>query len=71
MRCEPEGTDYPVIRDDGRLNNHCEVLQGGAKKPGAPIFTPVVANEIDLLWRDDDLTLVQEETGEVILVDNA
>ena len=64
------GADHPIIRDDGTLRHDCDVLQGGVKKPDAPVFTPVVANEGDLLWRDEDLVLVQENNGEVILVDN-
>lgn len=70
MFVSDKGAEYPILRDDGVLRNDCPVLQGGVKKPGSPIFTPVVANEGDLLWRDDDLVLVQENTGEVILVDD-
>ena len=65
-----EGSDYPIIRDDGTLRNGCDVLTGGAKKPDAPIFTPVVVNEPDQIWRDEDLTLVTEGNDELILLDN-
>lgn len=64
------GSDHPIIRDDGTLQHDCDVLQGGVKLPGAPVFTPVVVNESDLIWRDDDLTPVQEDDGQVILVDD-
>lgn len=63
---------FPKTRDpDGVIAGCCEVLEGGSKKPGAPAFTPVIVNELDLIWRDDDFVPVQEETGEVILIDNA
>jgi len=63
---------YPKTRDpDGVIAGNCDVLEGGFKKPGAPGFTPVIVNEPDLIWRDDDFVPVLEETGEVILIDNA
>jgi len=66
------GADHPIIRDEGVLRGSCEVLQGGVIKPSAPVFTPIVTNESDLTWRDDDgdLTVLQEDTGEVILIDD-
>lgn len=65
-------SDYPITRDpDDVIVGDCDRLQGGAKMPGAPIFTPAVQNESDLLWRDDDLTLIQEDDGDTILIDNA
>lgn len=65
------GADYPIIRDDGTLRNDCSVLQGGAIKPGAPVFTPTVVNEVDLIWREEDLSLVTEANDELIVLDNA
>lgn len=65
------GADYPIIRDDGTLRGSCETLVGGAIKPAAPVFNPVVKNELDLIWRDEDLTLVLEANDELILLDNA
>lgn len=66
------GCDFPKTRDpDGVIVGDCEVLEGGTKKPGAPVFTPVVMNEEDFLWRDEDFEIVQEENNEVVLIDNA
>lgn len=63
---------YPKTNDpDGVIVGCCDVLEGGVKKPGAPEFTPVIVNIGDLIWRDEDFEPVQEETEEVILIDNA
>lgn len=62
----------PLTRDpNGIIVGTCDRLEGGFKKPGAPSFTPAIKNESDLIWRDDDFRAVQEETSEVILIDNA
>lgn len=63
---------FPLTRDpDQVIVGDCEVLEGGFKKPGAPVFTPTVVNEEDFLWRDEDFEIVQEENNEVVLIDNA
>jgi hypothetical protein len=49
----------------------CERLAGGAKKPSAPVFVPEVKNEGDLLLREDNFILVQEDNSDTIIVDNA
>lgn len=64
--------DYPITRDpDEVIVGDCDRLEGGVKLPGSPVFTPLVLNEGDPLWRDDDLALVQEDNGDTILIDDA
>ena len=65
------GNDYPILRDiEDLFRQCCQTLQGGVIKPAAPVFIPTVVNEPDLLWRDNDLTLVQENDGDLIVIDN-
>lgn len=69
--CDSTKNTEPIITDvDGVLFGSCETLQGGLKKPGAPVFTPVVQQQEDLLWREETLALVLEDNGDTIVIDN-
>lgn len=65
-------TNNPIDYDpDQIIFGGCKTLRGGVKSPGAPEFVLGVENETDLLWRDDDLTLITEDDYDTIIVDNA
>ena len=61
-------TRLPV--PDEVVSAGCDRLQGGVIKPVAPVFTPVVKNEGDLLWRDEDYRLVTTDDLDTIIIDN-
>lgn len=47
------------------------VSNGGIIEPRPPVFTLVVNNASDLIWRDNDYVPVQENNGSVYRIDNA
>ncbi len=65
------GSANPITYDpDGVIVGECTVLEGGVIKPKAPPYVLTVENIGDPLWRDEDLTLVQEDDEDTIIVDN-
>jgi hypothetical protein len=57
-------------KTEGRVSD-CARLEGGNKKPSVAGFVLAVTNPSeDNIWRDDDQRLVQEETGDYILLVN-
>lgn len=67
--CGVAGKDT-VPDPNGVLVGESDTLVGGASQPGVPDFTPPPAYESDIIWRDDDLQLVQDEDDALNLVDN-
>lgn len=62
--CSPE--TIPIDSDPQSLYKSECIGQSIRRPPLGPVFTPVVVNAGDRLWRDDDFVLVQEDTGELI-----
>ena len=63
----------PVIRDEeGALSGGCEraAIGVGVSGPSVPSITMRVQNPQSLIWTDEDLQPVQEENGDLILLDN-
>jgi hypothetical protein len=66
------GHQKQVFQDPlGLYIGGCNGLAGGVKKPAAPGYVLEVKNAPDPLFRDDDLTLVVEDDGDTIIIDNA
>lgn len=72
MACNPSSTKggcTPVIRIDDQGN--CAGPAGGTKTVGVPVFVPVVQNGPDLIWRDEDFTIIQaDDDGTPFWFDN-
>lgn len=62
---EPE--QRPIDSDPQELYKSECIGLGGIKHPTGPVFTPVVVNAGDRLWRDDDFVLVQDDDGALIV----
>jgi len=58
----------PRMLDADAIVNDCERLAGGNKKPTVGDYVLSVKNKPDLIWRDDDLVLVQEENDDLLIV---
>lgn len=73
MACNPgtsKGAGTPVVRYEGGPGS-CEGPAGGTKTIGQPVFVPVVDNAPDLIWRDEDFTVIQaDDDGTPWLFDN-
>lgn len=68
--CGSAGKD--VVPDpNGVLVGVSDTLEGGASQPGVADFSPPPAYVTDLVWRDEDLTLVQDNDSAISVVDNA
>lgn len=72
MKCHPDqsrGGCVPVIRYES--DESCDGPAGGTKTVGTPKFVPVVQNEGDLIWRDEDYVPIQsDDDGTVYIFDN-
>lgn len=68
--CGSDKEQRPIDSDPLGLYKAPCIGSGGIIEPKPPVFTPVVANAEDQIWRDDDYRPVQENTGEVFLIDN-
>jgi hypothetical protein len=50
---------------------NCAGSAGGTKTAGVPVFVPEVQNQSDLIWRDEDFTVIQaDDDGSPWLFDN-
>jgi hypothetical protein len=72
MACTPawsRGGCTPVLPVENQGN--CAGPTGGTKTAGVPVFVPEVQNEGDLIWRDEDFTVIQaDDDGSPFLFDN-
>ena len=70
--CTPSWTRggcTPIITIEDQGN--CAGPAGGTKTIGSPVFVATVDNEPDLIWRDEDYTVIQaDDDGTPFWFDN-